>query len=75
MAKVAVVHVPFYSHIKAATRLSAVLTRQGHEVTAWAPAPYRKRIESKGARFEVHEPEMPRVVGFQAYVAALAGIT
>jgi MGT family glycosyltransferase len=75
VAKVAVVHVPFYSHIEAATRLSGVLARQGHDVTAWGPGPYRKRIESSGARFELHEPEMPRVIGFPAYVAALAGIT
>lgn len=75
MAKIAVVHVPYYSHINAATRLTAVLARQGHEVIAWAPEPCRPRIEAAGARFQAHEPEMPQVDGFMAWVAALAETT
>ena len=75
MAKIAVVHVPFFSHINAATRLSAVLVRQGHEVTAWAPEPCRRRIEAAGAGFRPHEPEMPQVHGFEGWVAELAAMT
>jgi len=36
VAKIGVVHVPYYSHINAATRLTAVLAGQGHDVIAWA---------------------------------------
>ncbi len=75
MAKIAVVHVPYFSHINAATRLSDVLVRQGHEVTAWAPEPCRARIEAVGASLEVHEPEMPEIVGFEGWVASLAALT
>jgi MGT family glycosyltransferase len=75
VANIAVVHVPFFSHINAATRLTAVLVRQGHEVTAWAPEPCRRRIEEAGAAFVAHEPEMPEVDGFEAWVAALAATT
>lgn len=75
MANVAVVHVPFYSHIEAANRLSAVLSRQGHGVTAWAPEDCREGIESNGASFKLFAPEMPRVDGFMAHVAGLAAIT
>ena len=75
MAKIAVVHVPFYSHINAATRLTGVLAKQGHDVVAWAPGPCRPRIEAAGARFELHEPEMPHVDGFPGWVATLAETT
>jgi MGT family glycosyltransferase len=75
VAKIAVVHVPFFSHINAATRLTGVLVRQGHDVTAWAPEPCRRRIEAAGASFRLHEPEMPQVDGFEGWVAALASTT
>ena len=73
MAKIAIVHVPFFSHINAATRLTAVLVRQGHEVTAWAPEPCRKRIEDAGA--DAPSPMSPRCRrfdGFEGWVAELA---
>ena len=44
MARIAVVHVPFYSHIEAAMRLTRVLVRQGHELVAWAPEGWRERL-------------------------------
>jgi UDP:flavonoid glycosyltransferase YjiC (YdhE family) len=75
VARIAVVHVPFYSHINAATRLTAVLAAQGHEVIAWAPEPCRRRIEAAGAGFQLHEPDMPRVDGFMGWVATLAEST
>jgi MGT family glycosyltransferase len=75
VAKIAVVHVPFYSHIEAATRLSGVLVRQGHSVTAWGPEKGRATIEASGARFVEHNPEMPRVDSFMAHVASLAATT
>jgi len=75
VAKIGVVHVPYYSHINAATRLTAVLAGQGHDVIAWAPEPCRRRIEAAGARFELHEPEMPQVDGFFGWVAMLAETT
>src|SRR5438270_10780573 len=75
MATVAVVHVPFYSHVGAATRLTALLSRQGHSVIAWAPEGARQRIEATGARFQLHHPPMPRVNGFEAFAASMAEIT
>ncbi len=75
MAEIAVVHVPFFSHIGAATRLTSVLTRQGHSVTAWGPPRRRAEIEASGARFEPHRPEMPEADTFVGFVAALAQMT
>lgn len=69
------VHVPFYSHIQAARRLTHVLVRQGHEVIARAPESWRQEIESDGTRFHVHEPEMPQAIGFMSFVAALTETT
>jgi MGT family glycosyltransferase len=72
VAKIAVVHVPFYSHIGAAMRLSSVLIRQGHTVVAWAPEVWREDVEACGATFELHHPDMPRVNGSIAFTADLA---
>jgi MGT family glycosyltransferase len=69
------VHVPFYSHVGAATRLAGVLSRQGHEVIAWGPEPSREQIEAAGARFRFHQPAMPTVGGFGAFAAELASTT
>src|SRR5947209_19352697 len=75
MANIAVVHVPFYSHIQAATRLSGALSRQGHNVIAWGPEQSRPTIEASGAQFVLHTPDMPRVDTFMAHVAELAATT
>jgi len=75
VAKIAVVNVPFYSHIEAMLRLSAVLKRQGHSLIAWGPEAWRETIEGSGAAFVLHEPEMPRVVGTAGFVAALLAMT
>jgi MGT family glycosyltransferase len=75
VSKIAVVHVPFYSHIQAANRLTAVLIRQGHRVVAFAPASWREEIEAYGAEFEVHEPKMPQVKGHNAFVAGVLSVT
>lgn len=72
MAKIALVHVPFYSHIGAAMRLTSVLIRQGHSIVAWAPETWREDIEAAGADFELHHPDMPRVNGSIAFTADLA---
>jgi MGT family glycosyltransferase len=74
VAEIAVVHVPFFSHVGAATRLTAVLTRQGHSVTAWGPAACRAEIEAAGARFELHRPHMPEADTFVGFVASLAEV-
>src|SRR4051812_38869588 len=75
MAKIAVVHVPFYSHIEALMRLTRVLLRQGHEIIAWAPKGWDEEAESEGFVFHEHEPEMPRTKGFINFVAAMAETT
>jgi MGT family glycosyltransferase len=76
MARIAVVHVPFFSHIEAAMRLTRVLVRQGHDVIAWAPEAWREQIESDGdVLFYAHDPEMPQTHGFMNFVAALAETT
>jgi len=56
VAKIAVVNAPFYSHADAATRLTRVIARQGHDVVAWGPEAFREQIEQCGARFELHDP-------------------
>jgi MGT family glycosyltransferase len=75
VTKIAVVHIPFYSHIQAANRLTAVLIRQGHSVVAFAPESWRHEIESLGAEFEVHEPKMPQVKGHNAFLAGVLAVT
>ncbi len=75
MARIAVVHVPFYSHFRAATRLSEVLIGLGHEITAWAPAACREQTEQIGAEFRLHDPEMPEATVFDAFAAAIAATT
>jgi len=75
VAEIAVVHVPFFSHIGAATRLTAVLTRQGHSVTAWGPPKCRADIEASGAAFTPHRPDMPDADTFEGFVASLAEMT
>jgi demethyllactenocin mycarosyltransferase len=75
VATIAVVHVPYYSHIEAAMRLSRVLIRQGHRVIAWAPGSWRAVAESYGALFQLHEVEMPRTNGFMSFVADLTETT
>jgi MGT family glycosyltransferase len=75
VAKIAVVHVPYFSHIDAAMRLSRVLKRQGHELVVWAPEAWREEVESCGALFQLHEPEMPQSNSFMSFVASLARTT
>jgi MGT family glycosyltransferase len=74
VARIALVNVPFYSHTGAMTRLAGVLVRQGHEVIVWAHDLSREQIEACGARFESHDPELPRVKGFR-FAAGLAAAT
>lgn len=75
MARVGVVNVPFYSHVAAASRLSRVLVDQGHEVTSWGAERFRATIESSGAEFRLHTPEMPVAAdSFVAFVSCLAEI-
>jgi MGT family glycosyltransferase len=40
-----------------------VIAAQGHELIVWAPERHRAEVESWGARFELHEPTMPRTQG------------
>ena len=75
MARIAVVHVPFYSHIEAAWRLTRVLLRQGHDISAWAPEAWREEAESEDVAFHEHQPKMPQVRGFMNFVAAMAETT
>lgn len=44
-------------------RLASVLASQGHELVVWAPERHRAEVEDWGARFELHEPTMPRTQG------------
>jgi MGT family glycosyltransferase len=73
LAKIAVVNVPYNSHTEAAIRLTRVLVRQGHEVTSWGHPRHREQIETAGARYECHAPEMPEISDFMSYVAAITG--
>jgi demethyllactenocin mycarosyltransferase len=75
MARIAVVHVPYYSHIEALMRLTRVLLRQRHEIIAWAPEGWGEEAESEGVAFHEHQPEMPQTRGFMNFVAAMAGTT
>ena len=70
MAKIAVVHVPFYSHVGAIMRLTGTVVRLGHEVIVWGPERCREAVEGFGAGFELHEPQMPETRGL-GYVAEL----
>jgi MGT family glycosyltransferase len=74
VARIALVNVPFRSHVAAMMRLADVLARQGHELIVWAPEEWRPRVEQLGARFEPSAPEMPRLQG-AALAAAFASIT
>lgn len=49
-------HVGLGGHLGPATRLGAVLARQGHDVLAWGPAANRSQIEVDGVQFFEHEP-------------------
>jgi len=49
-------HIGLGGHLGPATRLGAVLSRQGHEVLAWGPAANRAQIEVEGVQFVEHEP-------------------
>jgi MGT family glycosyltransferase len=75
MSRIAVVNVPFYSHVGALTRLTDVLVRQGHEVLAWAPEVAREEIEVTGASFAAHLPQMPNTNGFDAFAAEISKMT
>lgn len=74
MAKIAVVNVPYNSHTEAATRLTDVLVRQGHEVVCWGHERHRERIEAAGAVFERHQPAMPSVSNYVSYVTSTAEV-
>jgi MGT family glycosyltransferase len=60
VARLALINVPFRSHIEAMMRLAVVLRHQGHELIVWAPEAWRPSVEELGARFELSSPEMPR---------------
>lgn len=74
MAKIGVVHVPFYSHVGAVMRLTRTVIQLGHEVVVWGPAGCREAVEGFGALFELHEPPMPEARGL-GYVAELTATT
>lgn len=61
MGRIALVNVPFHSHVAAMMRLAAVLAHQGHELIVWAPEEWRAQVEKLGARLEPSSPEIPRV--------------
>jgi MGT family glycosyltransferase len=63
VARIALVNVPFPSHVAAMMRLADVLVRQGHELIVWAPEQWRGQVEQLGARLEPSSPEMPRIPG------------
>ena len=63
MARIGVIAVPFFSHSAAAMRLARVIASQGHELVVWGPERHRGEVEGWGARFELHEPTMPRTRG------------
>ena len=72
MAKIALVNVPYFSHVEALLRLARVLARQNHELVVWAPMRSRQTVEELPGTFQLHEPEMPRLGGpdFMADLAA-----
>jgi MGT family glycosyltransferase len=61
VARIALVNVPFHSHVAAMMRLAGVLAGQGHELIVWAPNQWRDQFAGIGARFELSAPEIPRV--------------
>jgi MGT family glycosyltransferase len=61
MARIAILHVGFGGHIAPGARLGAALSRQGHEVLAWAPGPYREQIAVEQVRFQEFDPLEPGV--------------
>jgi MGT family glycosyltransferase len=63
VTKIALIAVPFHSHSAAVMRLGSVLASQGHELIVWAPERHRAEVDGWGARFELHEPTMPRTQG------------
>jgi MGT family glycosyltransferase len=73
VARIALLTIPFYSHVQAAARLGAVLAEQGHDLTLWAPEHHRAEAEAIGARLSPHSPEMPRGSGF-TYAAAMVAL-
>jgi MGT family glycosyltransferase len=75
VARIAVVNVPFYSHAEAATRLTGVLVGLGHDVVAWGPEPFRAEIEGCGARFELHDPQIPDDGTATGVIAGVAAFT
>jgi MGT family glycosyltransferase len=75
VARIAVVNVPFYSHIEAATRLASVLVGQGHEVVELGPEACREGVESAGASFLENSPEMPVGGDFTSFAAGMAETT
>lgn len=74
MANIAVVNVPFYSHVGAIMRLTRTIIQLGHQVIVWGPEDCREAVEGFGASFELHEPPMPETRGL-GYVAELTAIT
>jgi MGT family glycosyltransferase len=70
-----VVNVPFYSHVAAAARLTRVLVDQGHHVSSWGSERFRTTIESSGAEFRLHDPDMPLAATTHlAFISCLADI-
>jgi MGT family glycosyltransferase len=61
VARIALVNVPFHSHVAAMMRLAGVLVQQDNELVVWAPGGWRSQVEELGARFELSSPEIPRV--------------
>jgi MGT family glycosyltransferase len=61
VARIALVNVPFHSHVAAMMRLAGVLARQHHELIVWAPEEWRAQVEELGAQFELSSPDIPRV--------------
>jgi MGT family glycosyltransferase len=74
MAKVAVVNVPFFSHVGALMRFARVVVQLGHEVIVWGPRDCREQVDGWGATFELHEPRMPEDQG-PGFVAQLTETT
>lgn len=77
MATIAIVHIGLEGHLGPATRLGAVLGRQGHRVHAWAPAEHKERIEAAGTTFHAFEPVPVRAIsgGPPGFAAMLAEAT
>jgi MGT family glycosyltransferase len=72
MATIAVLNIGLGGHVGPATRLGAVLVRQGHRVLAWAPEACREQVEATGAEFCSHEPTHGPVGGLVDFAAVLA---